>query len=108
MDRIRATCSMFLASRGRCSLIRMPGIDVWISLKGPPLTCPGFRSKVSIWLGPPVIHRRMQALRRFGCAAAAFARASNHPETQQPAAPADVKRSQSRREIVDFGFWILD
>ena len=28
IERIRATCSMFLARRGKCSLIRIPGIDV--------------------------------------------------------------------------------
>src|SRR3954468_2842636 len=98
MERTRAIWSMFLASLGRCSLMWMPGTAVGMSLNGPPLTCPGFMSKVSNWLGPPVIHRRMHAFLRFGWAAAAFARASNHPETQQPATPADVNRSQSRRE----------
>src|SRR5262249_39754145 len=86
-------------SLGRCSLIWMPGTAVGMALYGPPLTWPGFRSKVSIWLGPPVIHRRMQAFLRFGCAAASLARASNHPAALQLATPADISRSQSRREI---------
>ena len=55
-----------LASLGRCSLIRMPGTAVSIALNGPPLAWPGLRSKVSIWLGPPVIQSRMHDFRRFG------------------------------------------
>src|SRR5437660_6642834 len=98
MERTSAIWSMCLAIFGRYSLMRMPGTAVGMSLNGPPLTCPGFMSKVSNWLGPPVIHRRMHAFLRFGWAAASFARASNHPETQQLATPADVNRSQSRRE----------
>ncbi len=57
MERMMAMCCAFRASFGKCSLMRMPGTEVWISRKGPPFACPGFRSKVSIWLGPPFMNR---------------------------------------------------
>ena len=38
-----------------------------MGLKGPLLAWPGLGSKVSVWLGPPDIQRRMHDLRRFGC-----------------------------------------
>ena len=49
----------------------------------PPLTWPGLRSKVSIWLGPPFIHRRMQAFWRVGGLTAAWAATrSIHPDEE--------------------------
>src|SRR5579875_1352379 len=87
----------FVARGGRCSLNLMPGTVVAISLKGPPLAWPGFKSKVSIWLGPPFIHKRMQARLRSGLAAAAAARFSSQPDIEAPSTPAADKRSHSRR-----------
>ena len=55
-----------LASLGRCSLIKMPGTAVSMALNSPPLAWPGLGSKVSIWLGPPVIQSRMHDFRRRG------------------------------------------
>src|SRR5262249_18534430 len=68
-----------------------------ISLYGPPLAWPGFRSKVSICEGPPLIHSRMHAFLRAGWAAAAWAKDSNQPETQGARTPAADSFSQSRR-----------
>src|SRR5262245_53792019 len=89
---------MCRATWGRCSLMRMPGTAVWISLNGPPLACPGLRSKVSIWLGPPAIHSRMHDRLRRGSFAAVEARALNQPESEPPASAAEVACSQARRE----------
>ena len=77
-----AMCFMCLAIFGRCSLILMPGTLVSISLNGPPLAWPGLRSKVSIWLGPPVIHSRMHERLRCGLAAVSAARASSQPDSE--------------------------
>src|SRR5262245_22864559 len=75
----------------------MPGTLVAISLNGPPFLCPGLRSKVSIWLGPPFIHNRMHDRLRCGRGAAASASRPNQPDSEEPTTPAAVSRSQSRR-----------
>src|SRR5437763_80678 len=97
MERTMASLSPCLASFGRYSLKRTPGALVAVSLKGPPLEWPGFRSKVSIWLGPPFIHSRMHERRRWGFAAVSAARASSQPDVEQPSTPAVDSRSHSRR-----------
>src|SRR5712692_2830224 len=89
---------MHLAILCRCSLILMPATEVWISLNGPPLAWPGFKSKVSVWLGPPFIQSRMQERRRSGCLAVSAARLSSQPEREKLTTPAEESRSQSRRE----------
>src|ERR1700728_3687167 len=94
-----AILSMNLATSGRCSEILMPGTAVGISLKGPPLAWPTFRSHRSMVLGPPFIHRRMTDFLRFGSGAGSSARALNQPEVEAPTTLADARRSQSRREI---------
>src|SRR4051794_23003324 len=86
------------ASLGRCSLIWMPGTAVSIALNWPPLAWPGLGSKVSVWLGPPVIQSKMHALRRLGSEAASAASDSIHPEVETPTTPAAARRSQSRRD----------
>src|SRR5262249_30545775 len=93
-----AICSEYLAILGRCSQILTPGVSVCVSLKVPPLAVPGFKSKVSIWLGPPFIHKRMHDLRR-GSGADASARPSSHPEAEPPSTPSAESLNQSRREI---------
>src|SRR5262249_22160814 len=98
MERIRANRSMCRASRGKCSLILMPGTVVLISRKGPPLAWPGFKSKVSIWEGPPFIHNRMHERRGLGPTAAAVASEDSQPDIDQPAIPAADRLSQSRRD----------
>src|SRR5262245_56273013 len=98
MERMTASLSPCLASFGRCSLKRTPGAFVAISLNGPPLACPGLRSKVSIWLGPPFIHKRMHARLRCGSFAAASAMRSSQPDIEKPTHPAAVSRSRSRRD----------
>jgi hypothetical protein len=82
MERTGTRWCIHFATLGRYSLIRMPGTEVAISLKGPPLVCPGFRSKVSIWLGPPFIHSKMHDRRRCGWAAASAARVSSQPDRE--------------------------
>src|SRR4051812_27845971 len=91
-----------LASLGRCSPTDRPGTPVAIGLNGPPLAWSGLGSKVSIWRGPPVIHRRMTDFLRFGSVAALAARVSIHPEADAPMAPAEARRNQSRRESCGF------
>src|SRR5438876_3315562 len=98
MERTRTMSFMCLAILGRCSLILMPGTAVEISLNGPPLLVPGFKSNVSIWLGPPFIHRRMHERRRCGLLAAAAARFSSQPDIEKLITPADDSVSHSRRE----------
>jgi hypothetical protein len=82
MERMMVMRSMWRATRGRCSLIRMPGALVGISRKGPPLAWPGLRSKVSVWLGPPLIHSRMHDRRRCGLAVASAANVSIQPDSE--------------------------
>src|SRR4051794_26544309 len=77
--------------------MRTPGALVSIALKGPPLAWPGLRSKVSSWLGPPVIQSRMHERRRPGSPAASAARASIQPEVEVAATPAAARRSHWRR-----------
>src|SRR5207237_10673387 len=93
-----ARSSVSRASPGRCSLIRRPGVAVAISRNGPPLAWPGFKSKVSIWLGPPFIHSRMHDRRRWALAAASAAKASSQPDIEEPSAPAVDTLSHSRRD----------
>jgi hypothetical protein len=73
-----------LATPGRCSLISIPGALVFIGLNSPAPLLSGFKSRVSLWLGPPSIHRRMQCLAlAFGLATVPAARAARtfiHPE----------------------------
>src|SRR5262249_25050731 len=72
--------------------------EVWVSLNSPPLAWPGFKSKVSIWLGPPFIHKRIQDLRRFGSVAVSAASLSIQPDVEYPTTPAAVRFIQSRRD----------
>ena len=82
IDRTGARWCICVANFGRCSEICMPGTDVSTGLNGPPLACPGFRSKVSIWLGPPDIHSKIQARRRSERMAASSANAFIQPDAE--------------------------
>ena len=62
MLRMIASLSTCRAIRGKYSHTWMPGTLVLIGRNGPPVGRPGFMSKVSMWLGPPAIHKRMQRL----------------------------------------------
>src|SRR4051794_21816669 len=95
---MRARSFIFCATWGRFSLILMPATAVAISLAPPPFLWLGLRSNVSIWLGPPAIHRRMQERLRFRRGAAASARRGNQPEAEAPRTPAADNFIQSRRE----------
>ena len=76
----------------------MPGTAVGIGLNSPPLAVPGFRSKVSLWLGPPSIHRRMQALCLTPASAARAASTPIQPDIAAPPTPAADNRRKSRRD----------
>ena len=69
-----------------------------MALNSPPWAWPGLGSKVSIWLGPPVIQSRMHDLPRLGCLAASAARASIQPEVEKLTTPAAASRSIWRRD----------
>ena len=84
IERTSAKCSAAAASLGRCSEMRRPGTLVAISLKLPPFSCPGFRSKVSIWLGPPFIHSNMQARLRGVTVSLSPARAARLGKADAP------------------------
>jgi hypothetical protein len=83
----------------------MPGTLVAMGLKGPPFSWPGLRSKVSSWLGPPLIQSRMHERLRCGFWAASSANAFSQPDIEGPTAPAAVSLSQSRRER--WGEWVM-
>src|SRR5207245_4666549 len=76
----------------------MPGTLVTIGLNGPAFSWPGFKSNVSSWLGPPLIHSKMQERFRCGFLAASSARAPSQPDVEQPTTPAEVSFGHSRRE----------
>src|SRR5262245_2631053 len=76
----------------------MPGTLVAVSLNGPPLACPGLRSKVSSWLGPPAIHSRMHDRLRRGSVVARAARRPSQPDREGAVTPADDRFSHSRRD----------
>src|SRR5712671_6738999 len=96
MLRIIAISWACLATPGRCWLILMPGTEVSMASYGPPFLCPGLRSNVSSWLGPPGIHRRMHERLR---ASDSVARASDpsQPEQDTPKALARLIFIRSRR-----------
>src|SRR5437879_5766780 len=60
-----ASLSMILAVCGMCSLICTPEALVLMGLNWPPVGAPGFKSQISIVLGPPPIHIRMAPLPFF-------------------------------------------
>src|SRR5262245_39300811 len=65
-----ASLSITLAVCGMCSLICTPEALVAIGLNGPPVGAPGFKSQISIVLGPPPIHIRIAPLPDFFSSAA--------------------------------------
>src|SRR5271156_6881636 len=68
-----------------------------MALNGPPFAWPGFRSNVSIWLGPPFIQSRMHDRLRCGLDAASAASAFSHPAGAPPETPAAAQRSHCLR-----------
>src|SRR6478672_1549360 len=93
---------MSLATLDQCSLISMPGALVLIGLNSPAPLLEGLRSSVSLWLGPPSIHRRMQRLAlAFELATVSAARADStsiQPEADAPKTPAAVNFMKSPRD----------
>src|SRR5947207_13149455 len=79
----------------------MPGTAVGIALKAVVLFS-GLGSKVSMWLAPPTMNKRMQllcaGLPSADWAAARAASVLSQPEAGRPKAPAAENRSQSRRD----------
>jgi len=98
MPRTMAASFVSLANCGKFSLISTPGAAVWMGLSSPASVVPGLRSKVSLWLGPPSIHRRMQALCLAPDDAARAANTLNQPDIAAPPTPAADSFMKSRRD----------
>src|SRR4051812_20734220 len=90
MLRTIASRSAIAAIFGRYSHTGMPVTFDGCGRNGPAVGRPGFMSNVSIWLAPPLAHRRMQRLPRFAASAAAV-RAWNSPPQLATAPPAVTK-----------------
>src|SRR5262245_56087920 len=103
MPRRTAAWFISLATSGRCWLISIPGALVLIGLNSPAPLLSGFRSSVSLWLGPPSLQRRMQRLAfAFGLAGDSSARAARtfiQPENEAPNTPAADSFRKSRRDF---------
>src|SRR5829696_3578460 len=102
MPRMMAAWCMSLDMFVQCSLISTPGALVLTGLNSPAPLLWGLRSRVSLWLGPPSIHKRMQCLARAlelaRVSAARADRTSIHPEAEAPKTPAADSRRKSRRD----------
>src|SRR5262245_49580999 len=100
-----ASLSACSATSGSCSENFAPLMRVSIALNSPPVFVPGLGSKVSMWLGPPFIQRRMQDLPRdflpveIACAAARSCQAGIEALRTAPRPPA----INDRRPNVDEG-----
>src|SRR6478672_6029772 len=92
---------------GRCSLISTPGALVFTGLNSPAPLLSGLRSKVSLWLGPPSIQRRMHDFARpfpaLPALLAASAMTGSQPERAGANTPAAESRRKSRRVL--FSRW---
>src|SRR5580692_11889742 len=80
MDRTSAILSAKSASRGRCCESWIDGARVLMALNGPATAVPGFGSKVSRWLGPPLSQRTMHAVAAGARAAGAESACASRPE----------------------------
>ena len=93
--------SMIFALIGRCSQIWMPGTFVEIGLNSPRYSAGafGFMSHVSIWLGPPRIHKMITDFSRdTDCPfAAAAASRLNNCGSVKPAMPSTPALTNPRR-----------
>src|ERR1700722_10770658 len=87
-----------LAIRGRCSEIETPGVRVAMALNGPPCAWPGFKSNVSVWLGPPFIQSRRQDRLGRSAVSVAAASARSQPPSELPNTVPVVAASQLRRD----------
>src|SRR6266536_661046 len=76
----------------------MPGTLVAIGRNSPASRVPGFMSNVSLWLGPPSIHSRIQDLCRAPVVVAFAASTSSQPDKEVSAAPAAANFNTSRRD----------
>ena len=89
--------SAHLAMLGINSPIWVPGTLVGIGRNSPRISegALGFKSYMSMWLGPPNIHKRMQFTSRFGLAVCCARKTCGR---LKPSADNPPKRSASRRE----------
>src|SRR5688500_14647875 len=104
MLRVMAASFISLANCGKCSLILVPGGAVSISWYGPLSVVTGLRSKVALWLGPPAIQSRTQALGLTLVWAARAARTFMKPDIEKPVTPAAASFRASRRVRPWFSF----
>jgi hypothetical protein len=89
--------SVHLAMFGINSLICVPGTLVGMGRNSPRISegASGLRSNMSMWLGPPSIHKRMQFTSRFGLAACCARKTCGK---LNPSAVNPPKRKASHRE----------
>lgn len=116
--RTMANCSSIRASRGKYSQKWAPGTLVGTVPNGPPVGAPGLGSKVSNWLGAPLIRTKMTRLAGLrtregevgGCATAAPAAAA----APSPAAAAPLTnclreiQSRSRARSARFSLGLIE
>src|SRR6185312_8879227 len=107
MLRMTASLSAIWAIFGKYSQTCSPVTFDGIGRKGPPVGRPGFMSKVSIWLAPPFIHKRMHRFLDFLAASAALRAWASPPQfgTTSPdpitAAPLRNARRDKWESMVD-------
>src|SRR5262249_52295987 len=95
-----AKWSVTAANRGRYSQNRTPGMPVGMVPNGPPVGMPGLGSKVSIWLGPPLISTKITCragLRAVGIAAGVGGFAAALPARPLAATPQASDSARNRR-----------
>src|SRR5262249_60835233 len=97
MERTIAKSLVTPATLVQCSAMAIPGDAVGMDLVGPWVSAPGLGSKVSNWLGPPAIHRRMHDRCDLRSSSACSCRQSSHELPSNPAAPAPLQRKNPRR-----------
>src|SRR5262245_40841528 len=91
--------SMMPAQRGNMSDSRMPGTFVRMVPNSPRYSAgaSGLGSHMSMWLGPPRIHRMMTELRRVAAAEFACASWRNSSASDRPALPSTPALTKPRR-----------
>ncbi len=81
----------------------MAGARVLMARNGPPVERPGFGSNVSMWLGPPLSHKRMHALALGeGPGAASAGRDAKARATSAPKNALAPERRSARRSKAFF------
>ena len=80
-----------------------PDTAVPMALNSPPVGRPGLGSKVSMWLGPPAMYSRMQALCLVPFSAAWAASTGSQPDAELRPTPAAVRQECRDMAAVELG-----